>query len=237
MNIIANTDFEDSYIALRKKENRIYSDDEVFQLPKISQKHPHYKEWLIREESMKRLVTLFEKKNKTLKILEVGCGNGWLSNNLSGIENAEVTGLDINSIELQQAERVFKNNLHLKFVHGKLDSLFHGKFDVVLFAASIQYFRSIEQTVNIALQHLNESGEIHIIDTHFYKKEELTNARTRSADYFAVNGFPAMTDHYFHHCFEELISFNFKVLYKPSFVKRKFFGNNNPFPWICIKRN
>jgi ubiquinone/menaquinone biosynthesis C-methylase UbiE len=239
MNITSNTNFEERYIALRRKENRVYSDEEVLKLPEIAVQHQHYKEWMIRKESIKKLITWLKKKKQPLKILEAGCGNGWLCNQLSKIENSEVTGLDINLIELKQAERVFKNNQHLKFVYGEIrsDVLTDKKFNVIVFAASIQYFQSLKELLNIALKRLDESGEIHIIDSHFYPRKDVISAKQSSKNYYTMLGFPEMSDYYFHHSFEELQSYNFKVLYKPSLIKNKLFRNNNPFPWICIKRN
>lgn len=238
MNIDANTRFEEGYISLRKKENRVYTDEEVAQLPQIAEQHPHYKEWVMRKQSMKKLMKWLKKKNKPLEILEIGCGNGWLCNQLSQIANTEVTGLDINSAELQQAKRVFKNP-RLKFIIGEMNSaeIADKKFDIIVFAASIQYFPSLKQILNNALQHLNNTGEIHIIDTHFYQKEELEKAKKRSEDYFTMMGYAEMSDHYSHHCIDDLQSYNFKVLYKPSSLTNKLFRNHNPFPWICIKRN
>lgn len=239
MNTSANTKFEERYIALRKKENRLYTDEEVAQLPEISVQHPHYKEWMVRKQSMKRLMLWLEKKNRSLKILEVGCGNGWLCNQLAQIKNTEVTGLDINSAELQQAKRIFRNNARLKFIAEEINSpiLAAEKFDVILFAASIQYFSSLKQILNNALQHLNETGEVHIINTNFYKREELAAAKKRSDNYFTEIGFPEMSNHYFHHGIDELQLYNYKILYKPSSLLNKLFKNRNPFPWICIKRN
>ena len=136
---------------------------------------------MVRKQSMKRLMLWLEKKNRSLKILEVGCGNGWLCNQLAQIKNTEVTGLDINSAELQQAKRIFRNNARLKFIAGEINSpiLADKKFDVILFAASIQYFPSLKQVLNNALQHLNESGEIHILDTNFYKREEMAASKKK----------------------------------------------------------
>jgi ubiquinone/menaquinone biosynthesis C-methylase UbiE len=238
MNITSNTSFEERYIALRRKENRVYSDVEVAQLPDIDVRHQHYKEWMIRKVSAKKLIDFLKKKKQPLKILEVGCGNGWLSNQLSRIENSDVTGLDINSEEVQQAERVFRNN-RLKFVCGEIHSaiLADCKFDVIIFGASVQYFESLKDIVNAAFERLNESGEMHIIDSPFYSKDEVMAARKRSKDYYTRLGFPEMVEYYFHHSIEELQPYNFKVLYKPSLIKNKFFRNNSPFPWLCIKRN
>jgi protein-L-isoaspartate O-methyltransferase len=47
--------------------------------------HRHYHEWQIRKASSNRLVKYLAKKQKILEILEVGCGNGWLSAKLSVI--------------------------------------------------------------------------------------------------------------------------------------------------------
>ena len=80
---ITPVDFESLYIQLREKEGRIYPDEEVAQLPVTSSTHPHYKEWLIRKESSQKLVSWLKKKKKPLDMLEIGCGNGWLSHKLS----------------------------------------------------------------------------------------------------------------------------------------------------------
>jgi ubiquinone/menaquinone biosynthesis C-methylase UbiE len=239
MNIISNAGFEERYIALRRKENRVYSDSEVAQLPDIDVQHQHYKEWQIRKASVKKLIDFLDRKKRPLKILEVGCGNGWLSNLLSGIEDSDITGLDINREELQQAQRVFRNNSRVRFTYGQLhsDMVADFKFDVIVFAASIQYFQSLKEIMNAALEKLNESGEIHIIDSPLYSKEEVSPAKKRSKDYYAMLGFPEMMEHYFHHSIEELQPYNFKILHKPSLIKNKLFRNNSPFPWVCVKRN
>jgi ubiquinone/menaquinone biosynthesis C-methylase UbiE len=239
MNITSNTDFEAAYIALRRKENRVYSDVEVAQLPDIDVQHQHHKEWMIRKASAKKLINHLIKKNKPLKILEVGCGNGWLSNQLSGIENSEVTGLDINAEELKQAKRVFNNNRQLKFVYGEIGSysLSGCKFDEIIFAASIQYFQSLKEIIHVSLNMLEQSGEVHIIDSPFYSKEEAVTAKKRSKDYYTKLGFPGMAEFYFHHNIDELQPYNFKVIYKPSIIRNKLFRNNSPFPWLCIKRD
>jgi release factor glutamine methyltransferase len=236
----SNTNFEERYMALRRREKRVYSDAEVAQLPNIDVQHQHYKEWMIRKASAKKLIDFLKRKKlQPLKILEIGCGNGWLSNQLSGIENSDITGLDINEEELQQAERVFKNNRQLKFVYGEIYSgmLANCKFDVIIFAASIQYFKSLKEIINAALERLAEAGEIHIIDSPFYPKEEVMAAKKRSKDYYTMLGFSEMAEYYFHHNIEELEPYNFRVLDKPSLIKSKLFRNNNPFPWLCIKRN
>ena len=138
-------DFEKLYITLREKEGRVYSDEEVKALPEIRETHPHYNEWQIRKQSSLRLISYLQKKQQALKILEVGCGNGWLSHRLSGIQRSHVIGSDINFTEIQQAAGVFQNISNLHFIYGHIESeIFEERqFDVIVFAASIQYFTSL----------------------------------------------------------------------------------------------
>ena len=62
MNTTSNTNFEERYIGLRRKENRVYSDTEIAQLPEIDVQHQHYKEWMIRKTSAKKLINYLKKK-------------------------------------------------------------------------------------------------------------------------------------------------------------------------------
>src|SRR5687767_5432876 len=75
--------FEKTYIGLRQKEGRMYSDEELLQLPVVPKEHPHYREWQIRRRSCNRLIHHLEKKRSLLKILEIGCGNGWMAHQLA----------------------------------------------------------------------------------------------------------------------------------------------------------
>lgn len=231
--------FEEKYLAARNKENRTYSDVEVGCLPDISQLHPHYKEWLIRKKSSERLITYLKNKNMALSILEIGCGNGWLSGQLSRIPNSTITGLDINNFELQQARRVFKSHDNIEFIHGTIkdNQLEERRFDIILFAASIQYFASINDTLVEALQYLKTKGEIHIIDTYWYKPEQVAPAKQRTKIYYHSLGTPEMAEYYFHHCIDDIKKLNYKILYNPFSLTNKLLRNKYPFHWICITKN
>ncbi len=74
------------------------------------------------KRTARRLVHYLGARKKTLEILEVGCGNGWLTHQLADIPGTRVTGLDINFTELQQAARVFSNDPNLRFIHGDMRS-------------------------------------------------------------------------------------------------------------------
>jgi ubiquinone/menaquinone biosynthesis C-methylase UbiE len=207
--------FEELYIALRLKEGRIYSETEIAGLPVIAASHPHYKEWLIRKRSCNNLLRYIKRHGRICNILEVGCGNGWLSAQLSSFTKARVTGLDINTIELEQAKKVFRGKPNLRFAEGdiRLGILADEKFDLIVFAASVQYFESIKEILKIAISHLTLQGEIHIIDSHLYQSYEIAEAKQRSKKYFTIIGFPEMAHLYFHHCIHEIESLHFSILY------------------------
>lgn len=239
VNVNANTSkiFEEKYIEIRAKENRIYSDMELRNLPFVENTHLHRKEWQMRSQSANRLFQYLQQKNMSLKILEVGCGNGWLSNFLSKNDKNYVVGIDINFTELKQAARVFKKG-NLVFVFDELSEelLAEFNFDVVIFAASAQYFYSIKQTIEKILPLINKDGEVHLLDTNFYKPENLEAARRGTEEYYSKLGFPEFSKYYHHHSIYDLTALKKDQLYDPTAIKNIFIRPKNPFPWFRIKR-
>jgi ubiquinone/menaquinone biosynthesis C-methylase UbiE len=231
--------FEKLYIALRKKEGRIFSESEILRLPAAANSSPHYKEWVIRKNSFNKLCKYIKQKKYVCNILEVGCGNGWLTARLSGIANGEAIGIDINKVELKQARNVFGKIPNLRFIYGDIrsDVLSDKKFDLVVFAASIQYFESLKEIMNAALPLLTLQGEIHILDSFFYKENEIASAKQRTQKYFSEMGFPEMSQFYFHHSLDELQSFSYSVLYNPHSLMNKLLLEKNPFYWVCVKND
>jgi ubiquinone/menaquinone biosynthesis C-methylase UbiE len=229
--------FEKNYIELRSKEQRIYSDEELLHLPLIAKNHPHYSEWQVRKRSCNRLLHHLQKKQPLQKILEVGCGNGWLAHQLATIPGSKVFATDINFTELQQAARVFSHIPNLQFMYCDIHSeiLEQMQFDCIVLAACIQYFPSPTDTITYLLGRLKINGEIHILDSPFYKPEEIAMAKQRTNDYYKDLGFPGMADHYFHHPVTGLAAFNYEMLYQPSSLQHYLLQNKNPFPWLCIK--
>ena len=231
--------FSELYYLLRKNEGRIYSDEEVRELPVTNNQHQHYQEWQIRKRSSGQLVKYLSKKGKPMEILEVGCGNGWLSANLSEIPFSSVAGIDIAPEELSQAQRVFNNTDNLEFFNCSMnDEIIKGRqFDIIVFAASIQYFPSLTNVLNDTLNFLKPGGEIHILDSQFYTKSEIDAARQRSSDYYTSLGFPEMSTLYFHHSIEELELFNCNMIYDPHSFINRLKRTRIPFYWICVKAN
>jgi ubiquinone/menaquinone biosynthesis C-methylase UbiE len=232
---IPEKSFEKIYISSRQKENRIYSDEQVAQLPFIEPSHIHFDEWQVRMRSSARLTRYLEKKMKSRMILEVGCGNGWLSAKLANLDDSTVTGIDINKTEISQARRVFREKPNASFAAADLMNVqFDVKFDIIVFAASIQYFSSFDNIIREALSLLEEDGEIHILDSHFYQAKDLERAREGSQRYYQSIGFDIMAEFYFHHSFDSLKNYKHSLLFNPRKLKNRLFAKQDPFPWIRI---
>jgi 2-polyprenyl-3-methyl-5-hydroxy-6-metoxy-1,4-benzoquinol methylase len=233
----ATNDFVKQYIAARAKEERIYSNEEVALLPDVPSSHKYYKEWQIRKASAKRLINYLKQKNKALEILEVGCGNGWLSAAMSKINGSVVTGIDINEPEIQQAKETFKAIPNVNYRAHDVEShlLKKKSFDIIVFAASLQYFSSLFDVLKQALSLLSKDGEVHIIDTHFYQAVEIEAARKRTEEYYTLLGFPGLSNNYFHHSLVDLEPFNYKVLFNPFALVNRLIAQKHPFYWIRIK--
>jgi len=229
-----NSDFENLYIGIRDREKRLLTDCQLMFLPDIEPTHIHYKEWQIRKHSSQKLIAYLKKKNKPLRILEIGCGNGWLSSNLAAIRNSNVIGLDINWLEIEQAKRVFKkSNLEFMceyFYPGMFQLI---NFDVIVFAASISYFPVLKNILRDALACLAADGEIHIMDTPFYKPDEIAGAAQRSNNHFKMLGYPEMGQYYFHHTMNDIKQFNYKFLANPQSLINRI-KKTEPFYWISI---
>lgn len=238
---LTDVPFQDIYLKLREDENRIYEKQALRNLPEVSPGSPHLHEWKIRRKSADKVASYFNTRQNVKNILEVGCGNGWLSNFLSKRGDYNVAGLDVNLAELKQAAEAFKESAGVRFVYGNLfDPIFIKRsFDAVILAASIQYFKDVDKLFNRIFELLKIGGEIHIFESPIYKPGHAAEAKRRSAAYFASIGHPEMDDHYFHHSFDLFRKLNFEIMYDPSSIKnrilRKWFEKDlSPFPWIRI---
>jgi SAM-dependent methyltransferase len=235
--------FENMYLKMRTQEGRVYDDQTVRNLPEIEKSHRNYKEWSIRKNSSEKLTGYLAKKKTGLNILDLGCGNGWLANKLSGISGAAVFGVDINQQELEQAARVFGNKINLAFVYADIfDSKINVmKFDVIILAGVLMYFKDLEILINKLKEMLSEGGEIHLIDNALYNKTDVEGARLRTLEHYKQMRMPEMAGHIYHHLLNEFDRYNPEIIYNPnslaSRVKRKSLETGlSPFYWMKIMK-
>ncbi len=222
--------FEQSYTAVRNKEGRILTDEEVQRLPQSS---TYAEEWEKRSWTALRFVS-YVKKRGFQSVLEIGCGNGWFSALLSK-DCSEVIGLDVGRLELEQAARCFpKAGLH--YVCCSDWSLLPAQhFDCIVFNGSAHYFEPDGQFWESLYRILKPGGEIHLLDSNIYGREALQAAKQRSADYFSQLG-ETNAAAYYHHLTWDRLPANHDVLYRPSRFLNKLFSQRSPFPRIRIQR-
>jgi ubiquinone/menaquinone biosynthesis C-methylase UbiE len=227
--------FSEKYIKVRALENRVLSDSQVKQLPFISKDHPHYNEWQLRQQSTQRFIKYLEQKKESLTLLDIGCGNGWFTHKMAAVNTQNIVdGLDINKLELEQAVRVFRQK-NCTFYYGdlfKIDDAFNKKYDIITLNASVQYFKNFETLLAKLLTFLSPKGEIHILDSPFYKFQEIEAAKKRTQEYYKKMGIPEMSEFYFHHPIEVLKDFDILYTPKKSIFKKILKKQTSPFYWV-----
>jgi ubiquinone/menaquinone biosynthesis C-methylase UbiE len=232
--------FSDHYLKIRHAENRLYPDDLVGRLPYLPRAHAHHSEWKLRIASLERLMRMM-KEHKYQKILDIGCGNGWLCQHLAKSTDSYVYGIDVNQIELEQAARLFSSkNCHFIYWNIFQEDWPGPIIDLIVLNSTIQYFPSLPSLLDRVMNLLGKQGEVFIVDSPIYDSEDLTSAHDRSRSYFMKLGAPEMIDLYHHHCWDDLKEFKYQVVYNPktlkSRVKRRFFRSESPFPFIKVSR-
>ena len=236
-----NDVFESSYLEVRKKEKRIYSDDELKTLPFATSNNPHVDEWKVRVKSFLRFKEYAKSKKDKMEILDLGCGNGWFCGQLAKTSVHNFYGVDVNLKELEQAERIF-NSDKTNFIYADIFTaqLPNSMFNIITTNAVVQYFSDLGKLIEKLFNLLVNDGEIHIIDSPFYDSNDIGSARKRSEEYYDALGFPKMSKNYFHHSFDELSAYKYDILFDPQSTYNKlrklFLHKDSPFPWVRIKK-
>lgn len=129
--------------------------------------------WQIRAASfdalLKRVVAPLERENNVLNVLDLGAGNGWLSNRLAA-RGLRVTAVDLLTNDFdglgcyRQYETVFTP------AQAEFDRLpfADGTIDLAIFNASLHYSVSLEKTLAEALRILHQEGRLVILDSPVY---------------------------------------------------------------------
>ncbi len=230
------------YLEVRRKEGRVLTDEEVKLLPHTTANNPAHQEWEMRRRSFERLQQYLSKKHGTtpIKILDLGCGNGWMSNRLAENPTFQVTGIDLNLIELQQGVRLFtRKNLGFAYANILDNVIPESTYDVIILAASLQYFPQMNHIINSLFRVLTPDGEIHIIDSPFYKDSATRDqAALRTLSYYRSKGVEGMASYYHHHPIANLYPFDYTDLNRGFWNKiLKKIGILPPFPWIRIRKH
>lgn len=235
--------FEQRYLDVRRREGRLYSDVQVRTLPQPPGALGASHEWRVRAESCRRLLRHLRARGGDGPLLELGCGNGWLSHRLASGLQREVCGIDVNRTELAQAARVFADTPRLSFVAGDILRLPlpAQRFDVVVVPACLQYFADPRALIARLLHLLQHNGELHILDSPFYADAEQARASAaRSLRYFSDLGCAELAQQYHQHTDAVLEGLVLRRLFDPRRLSvrclRALRWRQPHFPWLCIRK-
>lgn len=197
------------YLEVRRREGRVPSDEQLRQLPDVTHPPALAREWRWRKRTFQRLDDYLNRRfpKSPIRILDLGCGNGWMSNLLAANPLRSVTAVDLNETELEQGSRVFRRD-NLQFVYADIlkDGVPEQPFEVIVLAASVQYFPGLGELIARLKKLLTANGEIHLLDSNFYRDAAAAEAaRQRTEAYYEQVGVPEMARFYHHHLRQEVL--------------------------------
>jgi SAM-dependent methyltransferase len=162
-------EFSADYLTVRRAEGWGADQAEYYRsLPQVANDHPQHAIWQIRAQNFERLIALIG-SSASLKVLDIGAGNGWLSNQLA-TRGHIVAALDILDDQLDGLGAKANYNSHFDAYQANFDRLpFEAdQFDWVIFNAAAHYTSDLHKTLLEAQRVLKERGQLAIMDSPFY---------------------------------------------------------------------
>jgi len=165
------------YEAIRRNEQRGSTSPDYYRALPFKDRSGRYRsDWRIRARSFNVLVKnvltrLQNPLERSLKILDLGAGNGWLSNRLSA-QGDRVIAVDllVNEQDGLGAWKYYDHSfipVQAQFDHLPVTDRFA---DAVIFNASLHYAEDYTKTLKEALRVLSNTGLIVIMDSPVYRR-------------------------------------------------------------------
>jgi carbamoyltransferase len=114
----------------------------------------------------------FERAERPLRVLDVGCGAGWFANSCAHYYGAEVTGIDLNPVVLRQARSVARLMSGCERVRYQAANVFEFEpaetFDVVNSLGVLHHTPDCHGAVRRALKWIAPGGYLHLGLYHLY---------------------------------------------------------------------
>ena len=188
------------YETIRAAEGRGGNSEKYYRALPFKDLSGHHKaDWRIRARSFNVLVNkvltrLQAPLERSLKVLDLGAGNGWLSNRLAA-QGDRVFAVDL-LVNDQDGLGAWKNYEHTftpmqaGFNHLPIADHFA---DTVIFNASFHYSENYTETLREALRVLSPRGNIVILDSPVYRRAESGQqmVQEREAQFKEKYGFPS----------------------------------------------
>jgi len=159
------------YRAVRAGEGWGASDARYYcALPHVDQNDPQRDIWRIRERSFEQLMMLIG-NGRSLDILDVGAGNGWLANQLAR-RGHTVAALDLADDARDGLGARVHYETDFQVYQAEFDRMPFGaaQFDAVIFNAALHYANTLSVTLREARRVMRSDGSIIVMDSPFYFK-------------------------------------------------------------------
>lgn len=161
------------YRAVRRADGHVMRSAEEYQaLPAVSPTATNVDEWRIRQQSLDTLLGAFSTARRSARVLDLGAGNGWLSQRLTVLGHAAVA-VDLNDdsedgLGVAAVSRVAFARVQAGFEQLPFET---GQFDVVVFNASLHYADEPGAVLGEAWRMLARGGALVVMDSPLFARE------------------------------------------------------------------
>ncbi len=188
------------YETIRREEGRGAAGPAYYRnLPFVDVTGRFSEDWRIRATSfealLKRVIRPIEaQQGRPLTILDMGAGNGWLSNRLAA-RGHSVVAIDLLTNEVDGLGAHVHYDMEFTPVQAEFDRLpfVDGAFDLVVFNGALHYSTDFVETLREALRVTRAGGRLVIADSPVYRNAASGKAmiRERETEFEYRYGFPS----------------------------------------------
>ncbi len=139
-------------------------------------------------------------KNKIKKIIEFGCGTGWLTNTLSKLYKKELTAVDFTKKAIEHSKKISeKLNVHPNyFLSDIFDYQDKTKYDLVISMGVLHHTKDCKLAFKKISNFVKDGGYLYVGLYHLYGRRPMLNYLQNHANWFgedsAFNLFKRMSD-------------------------------------------
>ena len=114
-----------------------------------------------------------ERDTASLRVLDVGCGNGSMLALPLAERGFQVTGIDIDTRSIEHAAQLAKDMPNATFLCGDVAELQAGRFEVVILSEVLEHMTKPQQLLAESAKHLSEDGIIIVTVPNGYGEFEM----------------------------------------------------------------